>query len=62
MLDRKPDEMRFHMYKRFIWHKYRLVGKNVRYEIDLYVMELIIPNLLVEVEVGKRKRGFDLVV
>ena len=57
MLDKKMNEMRFRMYKRFIWHKHGLVGKKVRYEIDPCVMELIQTNF--PLEVGKRKRGFE---
>ena len=56
MLDKKMNEMRFRMYKRFIWHKHGLVGKKVRYEIDPCVMELIQINF--PLEAGKRKRGF----
>jgi len=57
MLDKKMNEMRFRMYKRFIWHKHGLVGKKVRYEIDPCVMELIQTNF--PLEAGKRKRGFE---
>ena len=56
LLDMKPNQKRFQMYRKFIWERYGGCGTNMRHKVDDCVQELILDNF--PVEKGKRKRGY----
>ena len=57
LLDMKPNQTRYWMYRKFIWEKYGGCGTNKRRQIDDRVQELIVGHS--PVEASKRKRGYQ---
>ena len=60
VLDKKPNQKRVDMYRRFILIKHRHLGRGVRRQICEFVQKLIFVNF--HVEKGERKRGYKEVV
>ena len=57
LLDMKPNQKRYQMYRKFHWEKYGPTGANMRHQLDDCVQELIVGHF--PVETGKRKRGYQ---